>query len=405
MKIAYTSLVAILLAAIGVCQHNDHAASAKSTEPRCDGLVFNTSGGTKQPAEIDIEELHAPQSTRPDDKFLVRVAVHASRALKGQKAKVHLLAKRTRDRQNKSLAQSWWPRRQVVQFVEKEATFVGQGEFPRFEETFEVDLVRIFQQAEANLVKEFLGVAKIDFSDEKTLTELKRTEQQFMLFALKKSGVDVDKLLKELQRQNTGAAAIQRELKSRFMESFLEGEWEFSARVSKHSSEQFQDAWHVSQPARVLVMDRRPRVLLFAGGPTRDYQFLRTLLAREAQERRLDLSVYLQTGSAKLDGVAPDLPLERLLTHFPHRHGPEIDAKDKFSSIDSYDLIIALDADWSALSANLPADPAKKIGNADQAQLVSNWVAHAAGGIIFVAGPTNTYQLSRRPPHWATFPE
>ena len=45
------------------------------------------------------------------------------------------------------------------------------------------------------------------------------------------------------------------------------------------------EAEHVTKPAvEVLVQKRKMRVLLFAGGPTREYQFLRTLLFREVLE-------------------------------------------------------------------------------------------------------------------------
>ena len=60
-------------------------------------------------------------------------------------------------------------------------------------------------------------------------------------------------------------------------------------------------------------------MLLFAGGPTREYQFLRTLLYREVTEKRLEMSILLQTG--RDDHVDQDVEAERLLRNFPHRLG------------------------------------------------------------------------------------
>jgi hypothetical protein len=159
----------------------------------------------------------------------------------------------------------------------------------------------------------------------------------------------------------------------------LEGTWEFVAKVPRHPNEAFAKAEHVSDPpTHVLIQKRRLRVLLFAGGPNRDYQFVRTLLYREVLDKRVDLAVYLQTGRG--DDVNQDVESEWLLTQFPDKLGPG--DPGKHNSLNEYDVIIAFDPDWTALDA-------KQLKN------LKEWVGTHAGGIIFVAGPVHTFHLSR----------
>ena len=114
----------------------------------------------------------------------------------------------------------------------------------------------------------------------------------------------------------------------------------------------------------VEIVDRKNRVLLIAGGPTREYRFVRTLLFRD---RDTKLDVILQSSPAgaaqEADDVLDDLPTE---------------AKDLFD----YDCIVAFDADWEAFDL-------------EQIELLDRWVAEKAGGLILVAGPVNM-------PEWTT---
>jgi hypothetical protein len=340
-------------------------------------------GSFQQPVEIKIEELQAPQNIRPEEKIPLRVPVIASKKLSGDKIEVTLEALRTKDQKMVPFYPTWWSRRTapVYKFPVKEGILKGDGEFSQTVVEYEIDLLKLFVDMNPNLAAKYLGVAPgdVDFK------VIKSREPDFMKFALL-SGNDSDKY------EKVPLDAI----KPPFYEKFFEGEWEFNARVPKHAQEVLDEPDHVSRPpARVQVQSKKPRILLFAGGPTRDYQFLRTLLAREAQAKRIDLSVYLQSG-ARLDNVDQDVPPERLLTHFPHRRGPD-DPRDRFSSINQYDVIVACDPDWSALGANLPdqpADPSMKTSNLAQAKLLKNWVDREAGGIIFIAGPVNTYELA-----------
>lgn len=159
----------------------------------------------------------------------------------------------------------------------------------------------------------------------------------------------------------------------------LEGYWEFRAIVPAHAKERKQEPHETKRPSRVLVQKRKLRVLLFAGGPTREYQFVRTLFFREVQENRVDLYVYLQTGVN--ENVNQDVEREKMLTSFPTKLG-RLNASDTDTVLTDFDVIFAFDPDWTELT---PA----------QMNLLNRWVSGpTAGGFVFIAGPVNTYQLA-----------
>ncbi|HPM79799.1 MAG TPA: VWA domain-containing protein [Candidatus Anammoximicrobium sp.] len=115
--------------------------------------------------------------------------------------------------------------------------------------------------------------------------------------------------------------------------------------------------------ANVEVVDRKTRVLLIAGGPSREYQFLRNMLYRD---KDVASDVWLQTG---VQGISQEA--DELLFEFPET------TEDLFE----YDCIVAFDPDWTLLDL-------LQIKNLEQ------WVADKAGGLIVVAGPVHT-------PQWA----
>lgn len=118
-----------------------------------------------------------------------------------------------------------------------------------------------------------------------------------------------------------------------------------------------------SKAANVEVVDRKTRVLLIAGGPSREYQFLRNMLYRD---KDVASDVWLQTG---VQGISQEA--DELLFEFPET------TEDLFE----YDCIVAFDPDWTLLDL-------LQIKNLEQ------WVADKAGGLIVVAGPVHT-------PQWA----
>jgi hypothetical protein len=165
----------------------------------------------------------------------------------------------------------------------------------------------------------------------------------------------------------------------------VEGEWKFVVRVPKDKRELFAGKEHVSDSATVSIIKKPLRVLLVAGGPMKDYQFLRTLLVREKDAKRAELSIFLQNEGR--DGrTVQDVEPERLLNRFPNALRVEDDPtekpEDKYYNLARYDIIICFDPDWSEFTA-------------DQLLLLQKWVDQQAGGLILVAGSVNTFQLAR----------
>src|SRR5690606_25680977 len=100
-------------------------------------------------------------------------------------------------------------------------------------------------------------------------------------------------------------------------------------------------------------------VLLFAGGPAREYVFLRNLLHRD---KDVEVDVLLQSAQP---GVSQDA--SRILDEFPTTR------EEMFA----YDCLVAIDPDWQQLSA-------------EQLDLVQRWVGDQAGGLIVIPGPIHT---------------
>lgn len=108
--------------------------------------------------------------------------------------------------------------------------------------------------------------------------------------------------------------------------------------------------------AKYEVVAKKLRVLAIAGGPTREYRFVRNLYYRD---RSIDLDVWLQTGQL---GMSQDA--DRLLNAFP----------DTAEELFEYDVVAMFDPDWTAMTLA-------------QLELLERWVSQQAGGLIMVAGP------------------
>jgi len=139
-----------------------------------------------------------------------------------------------------------------------------------------------------------------------------------------------------------------------------EREYTFRATVPAEDNNELDN----QRSATVEIIDRRTRVLLFAGGPTREYRFLRNLLYRD---REIEVHVLLQTADV---GVSQES--DELLLEFPTL------ADELFE----YDCIVAFDPDWQQLDEI-------------QVQLLDRWVAEKSGGLVVIAGPVFTPEWSR----------
>ncbi len=115
--------------------------------------------------------------------------------------------------------------------------------------------------------------------------------------------------------------------------------------------------------SEVRVVEPKSTVLIIAGGPTREYQFVRNLLFRDPT---VQSHVLLQTSGK---GVSQEA--KKLLTEFPKTR----------AEMSQYDCVIGFDADWTALKT-------------DQVEILEKWISEQAGGLVIVAGPVST-------PKWA----
>lgn len=129
--------------------------------------------------------------------------------------------------------------------------------------------------------------------------------------------------------------------------------------------EEPQDTRDDHRTAEIEIVDRKLRVLLAAGGPGREYQYLRGVLHRD---REVALDAYLQTAAP---GASQDAAT--LLAEFPATP----------AELEPYDVIVAIDCDWTAIGAAA-------------VESLERWVAEQAGGLILVAGPVNTERWAQR---------
>jgi hypothetical protein len=150
------------------------------------------------------------------------------------------------------------------------------------------------------------------------------------------------------------------------LEPAAAGRLELEARVEAPPDDQYGD--DNRRTAEIDIVETSTRVLLVAGGATRDYRFLRNQLRRD---RHITVDVLLQGAPA---GISQDA--DAILPGFPT-------AKDELFK---YDAIVAFDPDWTQLDDQ-------------QIATLEEWVAQEAGGMIVVAGPINMPAWLHSPEH------
>ncbi len=114
--------------------------------------------------------------------------------------------------------------------------------------------------------------------------------------------------------------------------------------------------------AEYEVVARKMRVLIVAGGPTREYRFARNLLFRDDSVR---VDVLLQSRELLPgggEGVSQDA--DEILVRFPATA----------DALFEYDAVLMFDPDWSAIDSS-------------SLELLDRFVAVQAGGLVIVAGP------------------
>ena len=124
------------------------------------------------------------------------------------------------------------------------------------------------------------------------------------------------------------------------------------------------------QQAEVEVVDRKDRVLLFAGGPSRDYQFF---CAQIFRDKSMSVDVYLPWAKP---GISQNV--DKMADKFPSTR----------TEMSEYDAVIAFDPDWRELSV-------------EQIDVFEYWVTRQGGGLVLFAGPVN---LGDSIANWVTDP-
>lgn len=142
-----------------------------------------------------------------------------------------------------------------------------------------------------------------------------------------------------------------------------EGKYAYTIRVSAAQDE--LDKTDNEQAVTIEFVHRKTRVLLLAGGPTREYRFVRNQYYRDPM---VDVDVVLQSSPA---GAAQEA--DQILESFPNT------TEEMFL----YDAVLAFDPNWD----DLPSE---------QIALLERWVAESAGGLIVVAGGVYTPEWSGR---------
>jgi len=157
-----------------------------------------------------------------------------------------------------------------------------------------------------------------------------------------------------------------------------DSEWKFQLKIPVDKREGKLEKFHLSNKVPLKIIKKPIRVLLMAAAANRDYQFVRSLLVRETEKKRIELAIHLQLPPGRMkwtSGVVQDVPPERLLTAFPDTLGKKKDLSD----LQSYDVIVAFDPDWNRLTA-------------EQIRMVSRW-ANKGGGLVMIGGYINTVEL------------
>lgn len=139
------------------------------------------------------------------------------------------------------------------------------------------------------------------------------------------------------------------------------GPWIYEVRVLAPAQD--TNAADNASESEVRVVEPNSTILILAGGPTREYQFVRNLLYREPT---VQSHVLLQSGGP---GVSQEA--KQLLTEFPKTR----------AEMSQYDAVIAFDADWTKLSN-------------EQVDVLERWISEQSGGLVMIAGPVAT-------PKWA----
>lgn len=306
--------------------------------------VYTVSVGTaREVVSLIISDLQAPDRTQPDEPTQVTVAVDGVGFKQNDQVEATL----------ELFLPGRDPKKDTADYEMKQTVTFGPGETPHGETTFVLD------------AEEFAKKAAVTLIDEISPPKPGRKWQ------LKK------------------------------------GQWKVRAKVPTDPREIFREPNHLSPVRTMEVIDKPLRVLLAASAPSREYQILRQLLVREVEQKRAELSIFMQNDGGTKGTIVQDVPPGRLLLKFPDEFDvskdtsvgaggdPGSDAETqrqraKYNNLNEYDLIICFDPNWNerddANAFRIPNNAFTKL---------KTWSQDYGGGLIYVAGPFYTASLVR----------
>ncbi len=313
-------------------------------------------GEDRVKVKIEIVELRAPQQIQPEDKFRVKTEV-TGEGLGGEKLDVQLEVTHTRLVKEKIKDKDG----KVVE-IEKEELL--PLELIEAENSEDPKSARMKIALGEKLLLPAPTPAVLDKSTPPRLEVEWQLDAAALAAAAKIDLTD----------------SSYRGKKWEIAETQDDSEIKFVVRVPTDKREGLRTKFHESTKSAMKVIKKPIRVLLLAAAANRDYQFVRSLLIREMEKKRLELAILLQVPpgeTTRRPGVVQDVPPERMLAAFPDTFRAKKDLYD----LSSYDVIIAFDPDWKQIQP-------------DQLTLMKDW-ADKGGGLILIGGYINTVELIR----------
>jgi len=187
------------------------------------------------------------------------------------------------------------------------------------------------------------------------------TGRQVKIELLQQGPTDAEPTVVNQQDQTLGEDGAAREIVFELKPPDA-GDFEYTVRARMSGGlETREDDNQLSRS--VSIFDRPMRLLIIAGGPSRDYRYARTILYRHPS---MQTDVWLQSGSPGISQEA-----DKLLYRFP----------ETLEALYEYDVILGFDPDWSVLTE-------------EQQQMLANWISNEGGGLLAVAGDVFTPKLA-----------
>lgn len=321
-------------------------------------------GEDRQKVKLEITDVRAPQQIQPEDKFRVRASL-TGEGLAGEKLDVTLEIKHVKTTKKVTITKDPKTGKETRNEVESE-------------EELPIELIEAENQENPKSTREkivlgnkILMKAPLDVILDKGVparTEVEWTLDAAALALASEKKIDLTTLDYKTRKWEIG-------------ETKEDSEFRYIVRVPVDKREGLKQKFHESTKVGMKVIKKPIRVLLVAASGNRDFQFVRSLLVRETDKKRLELAICFQLPpdeKTARTGVVMDIPPERLIRSFPDSFRKK---KGDLYDLSSYDVIVAFDPDWKQITA-------------EQIKLLKDW-SDKGGGLVVIGGHINTVELIR----------